>query len=127
MAQTRTLHGWLDAHPRSISLIGGIALFVLTLPAQAVLLIGNSPAGNAHNDVFSTQWNAVQFTQGQSRLHAQLYRLRAHNGGDGVGGLELELYDATGTSGTAGSSIASLVTNDPVTNSYTNITFSSNK
>lgn len=75
MAQTRTLHGWLDAHPRSISLIGGIALFVLTLPAQAVLLIGNSPAGNAHNDVFSTQWNAVQFTQGQSRLHAQLYRL----------------------------------------------------
>lgn len=53
--------------------------------------------------------------------------LRAHNGGDGVGGLELELYDATGTSGTAGSSIASLVTNDPVTNSYTNITFSSNK
>lgn len=104
----------------------GALLLFGAAQSQASLLIGNTPLGGAstgNNDIFSTQWNAAQFTLSSTSYWLDSVVLNASNGGDGVGGLSVEIYDASGTASNAGSSLATLATTDSVGNSFANITF----
>lgn len=107
--------------------IAASLLLVGAPSAQAILLFGNTPVGGGAttgvNHIFTTQWNAAQFTLGSSNYALGSVILNASNGNDGNGGLTVEIYDDTGTGGTAGDSLAVLTTSDTVGDSLSNLTY----
>ena len=106
--------------------------FAVTLAAassaQAVQLIGNTPLSGSSsgvNDLFSTQWNAAQFTTGATAYSLDSVILRAQHGGNASTGLAVEIYDDsnTGLAGTAGASLAALTTSDTLGAGLADMTF----
>ncbi|MBT6275030.1 MAG: hypothetical protein HOI95_12940 [Chromatiales bacterium] len=116
---------------RHITIVGAVCMAgALLLPinnASAGLLFGNNPGlfRFGENDIFSTQWNVAQFTLGGDSYVLDDVVVSASNGGDGTGGLVVEIYDDSGSGGLAGSSIAVLSTTDTLGGSFSNLTYTS--
>lgn len=102
-------------------------LFVVVPAANATLILGhtsidtNQTSPDGKNDLFSNQWNAIEVTSSIDQYVTDV-AIRAKHAGGGSGAV-VELYDDSGALGSPGVSVLSFSTTDPVTTSYSNLSF----